>query len=98
MFPLLNRTLSPETCLGSVHSLDLLQSSLYRPQSSKTDSETIMQGTAKAALQAVGYNGPIATVDTMSKHPFRGFAVSLGPQSDPIGHVAGERSATLVEI
>lgn len=26
--------------------------------------------TAKVALKAAGYDGPVATVDTMSKHPF----------------------------
>lgn len=26
--------------------------------------------TAKAALKAAGFNGPVTTVDTMSKHPF----------------------------
>ena len=30
-------------------------------------------GTAKAALKFAGFNGPVTTVDTMSKHHFRGF-------------------------
>lgn len=30
-------------------------------------------GTAKAALKAQGYNGPITTIDAMSEYPFRGF-------------------------
>ena len=29
IFPLLNRALSQETCFGSLHSLDMVQSSLY---------------------------------------------------------------------
>lgn len=38
--------------------------------------------TAKAALKAAGYSGPVATVDTMSKHPFQGFPSCFGQQSD----------------
>lgn len=51
-------------------------------QTSNTDSKITFQGTAKAALKAAGYNGPIATVDTMSKHAFRGSPSHLGPHFD----------------
>ena len=37
---------------------------------------------AKSALKAAGFDGPISTVDTMSKHPFRGTRAYLGLQMD----------------
>ena len=43
IFPLWNRTLCSGTCLGIVHSLEMFQSSPHPPQTSKTDSEMIMQ-------------------------------------------------------
>lgn len=40
--PFLNLNLGYETCLGSVKSTDVFQSSLFPPKSSKTDSEIII--------------------------------------------------------
>ena len=56
--------------------------------------------TAKAALKAAGYNGPITTVDTMSTHPFR---VSPSHLRLPrtiglVGNVAGDRSALVIDF
>lgn len=53
------------------------------PQIGNTDCVIAIQGDAKATLKAAGYNGPVATVDTMSKHPFRGFLSLLVPQFNP---------------
>lgn len=55
-------------------------------------------GTAKANLRAVGYNGPIATVDTMSKHPLLfSFGIEvLGSAVRSVGNVVGKRSTPRV--
>ncbi len=43
IFPLLNRALSQKTCLGSVHSLDMVSKLAILPQTGNTDSEIIIQ-------------------------------------------------------
>ena len=56
--------------------------------------------TARAALKAAGYNGPITTVDTMSKHPLQVFRFPLRlPRAVGfVGHVAGDCSAFVIEF
>ena len=56
--------------------------------------------TAKAALKAAGYNGPITTVDTMSKHPFQVFRSHLRlPRAVGfVGNVVGDCSALVIDF
>lgn len=43
ILPLLNRALSQKTCLGSVHSLDMVSKLAILPQTGNTDSEIVIQ-------------------------------------------------------
>lgn len=43
MFPLLNRVLSQKTCLGSVHSLEIVSKLAMLPQTGNSNSEIVIQ-------------------------------------------------------
>ena len=56
--------------------------------------------TTRAALKAAGYDGPITTVDTMSKHVHQVFCFPLElPRAIGfVGHVAGDRSGLAIKF